>query len=101
MLIYYGYQLRVGSWDVDQLLHDYFGCQRVISLPLPDRSIRIFVIHKVYSEACIHFDFQVSRRLAELKTTIDVGLLHRDNLLNTIGYQFEQWNILVSLYIFV
>ncbi|XP_077220059.1 V-type proton ATPase subunit a2-like [Tasmannia lanceolata] len=39
---------------------------------------------------------EVSGRLAELKTTIDVGLLHRDSLLNTIGYQFEQWNLLVK-----
>lgn len=39
---------------------------------------------------------EVSGRLAELKTTIDVGLLQRDNLLNTIGYQFEQWNLLVK-----
>eukprot|EP00268_Persea_americana_P062129 TRINITY_DN793_c0_g1_i2.p1 TRINITY_DN793_c0_g1~~TRINITY_DN793_c0_g1_i2.p1 ORF type:complete len:757 (+),score=139.50 TRINITY_DN793_c0_g1_i2:177-2447(+) len=39
---------------------------------------------------------EVSQRLAELKATIDVGLLHRDNLLKTIGYQFEQWNLLVK-----
>ncbi|RWR81381.1 V-type proton ATPase subunit a3-like protein [Cinnamomum micranthum f. kanehirae] len=39
---------------------------------------------------------EVSQRLSELKTTIDVGLLHRDNLLKTIGYQFEQWNLLVK-----
>ncbi|XP_058074991.1 V-type proton ATPase subunit a3-like [Magnolia sinica] len=39
---------------------------------------------------------EVSGRLAELKTTIDVGLLHRNNLLNTICYQFEQWNLLVK-----
>lgn len=39
---------------------------------------------------------EVSQRLSELKTTIDVGLLHRDNLLKTIGYQFEQWYLLVK-----
>ncbi|XP_077225892.1 V-type proton ATPase subunit a2-like isoform X2 [Tasmannia lanceolata] len=39
---------------------------------------------------------KVSGRLAELKATIDVGLRHRDNLLTTISYQFEQWNLLVK-----
>ncbi|XP_021738681.1 V-type proton ATPase subunit a3-like [Chenopodium quinoa] len=38
---------------------------------------------------------EVSGRLSELRTTIDAGLLHRGNLLQTIGDQFEQWNILV------
>ncbi|KAF3435764.1 hypothetical protein FNV43_RR22856 [Rhamnella rubrinervis] len=38
---------------------------------------------------------EVSGRLSELKTTIDAGLLHRGNLLQTIGDHFEQWNILV------
>ncbi|KAF8410527.1 hypothetical protein HHK36_003058 [Tetracentron sinense] len=38
---------------------------------------------------------EVSGKLSELKTTIDAGLLHRSNLLQTIGYQFEQWNSLV------
>jgi V-type H+-transporting ATPase subunit a len=37
----------------------------------------------------------VSGKLTELKTAIDAGVLHRDNLLKTIGEQFEQWNILV------
>ncbi|XP_027356468.1 V-type proton ATPase subunit a3-like isoform X2 [Abrus precatorius] len=39
---------------------------------------------------------EVSGRLLELKTTIDAGLLHRDNLLNTIGAQFEEWDLLVK-----
>ncbi|KAF9683096.1 hypothetical protein SADUNF_Sadunf05G0176600 [Salix dunnii] len=39
---------------------------------------------------------QVSGRLAELKTTIDVGLAHRSNLLQTIGFEFEHWNFLVK-----
>ncbi|XP_011028942.1 PREDICTED: V-type proton ATPase subunit a2-like isoform X2 [Populus euphratica] len=39
---------------------------------------------------------QVSGRLAELKTTIDVGLVHWSNLLQTIGFDFEQWNFLVK-----
>ncbi|XP_044509141.1 V-type proton ATPase subunit a2-like [Mangifera indica] len=39
---------------------------------------------------------EVSGRLLELKTTIDAGLLHRGNLLQTIGDQFEQWNLLVK-----
>ncbi|KAF7829615.1 V-type proton ATPase subunit a3-like [Senna tora] len=39
---------------------------------------------------------EVSRRLSEMKTTIDVGLLHRSNLLQTIGYYFEQWSLLVK-----
>ncbi|KAJ0087270.1 hypothetical protein Patl1_09235 [Pistacia atlantica] len=38
----------------------------------------------------------VSGRLSELKTTIDVGQVHRSNLLRTIGYQFERWNFLVK-----
>ncbi|QHN99216.1 V-type proton ATPase subunit [Arachis hypogaea] len=38
---------------------------------------------------------EVSGRLSELKTTIDAGSLHRGSLLQTIGAQFEQWNLLV------
>ncbi|KAF4369594.1 hypothetical protein G4B88_021399 [Cannabis sativa] len=38
---------------------------------------------------------EVSARLSELKTTIDAGLLHRGNLLQTIGDQFERWNLVV------
>lgn len=38
---------------------------------------------------------EVSGRISELKTTIDAGLVHRGNLLQTIGEQFEQWNLLV------
>ncbi|KAH7517766.1 V-type proton ATPase subunit a3 [Ziziphus jujuba] len=38
---------------------------------------------------------EVSGKLSELKTTIDAGLLHRGNLLQTIGEKFEQWNTLV------
>uniref|UniRef100_A0A5B6ZDC6 V-type proton ATPase subunit a n=2 Tax=Davidia involucrata TaxID=16924 RepID=A0A5B6ZDC6_DAVIN len=38
---------------------------------------------------------EVSGRLSELKTTIDAGLLHRGNLLQTIGEQYEQWSLLV------
>ncbi|XP_042004466.1 V-type proton ATPase subunit a3-like [Salvia splendens] len=38
---------------------------------------------------------EVSGRISELKTTIDAGLVHRGNLLQTIGEQFEQWNVLV------
>ncbi|GMN55745.1 hypothetical protein TIFTF001_024866 [Ficus carica] len=38
---------------------------------------------------------EVSARLSELKTTIDVGLLHRGNLLQAIAEQFESWNLLV------
>ncbi|KAH0465643.1 hypothetical protein IEQ34_005746 [Dendrobium chrysotoxum] len=38
---------------------------------------------------------EVSAKIQELKTTIDVGLLHRDNLLKNIGYQFELWYHLV------
>ncbi|KAM0942870.1 hypothetical protein DsansV1_C14g0131951 [Dioscorea sansibarensis] len=38
---------------------------------------------------------EVSGRITELKTTIDIGLLHRDNILKTIAHQFEQWSHLV------
>ncbi|KAG4973783.1 hypothetical protein JHK87_030604 [Glycine soja] len=50
--------------------------------------------HKTLSE-CMHNSQKVSGRLLELKTTLDAGLLHRNNLLNTIGAQFEQWDVLV------
>ncbi|KAK4477134.1 hypothetical protein RD792_016345 [Penstemon davidsonii] len=39
---------------------------------------------------------EVSARLSELKTTIDAGLIHRGNLLQTIAEQFEQWNLLAK-----
>ncbi|KAF5740815.1 V-type proton ATPase subunit a3-like [Tripterygium wilfordii] len=39
---------------------------------------------------------EVSEKLSELKTTIDVGMVHRSNLLQTIGYQFEHWSLLVK-----
>ncbi|KAF3446386.1 hypothetical protein FNV43_RR11565 [Rhamnella rubrinervis] len=39
---------------------------------------------------------EVSGKISELKTTIDAGLLHRSNLLQTIGYEYEQWNFLVK-----
>ncbi|KAL3621279.1 V-type proton ATPase subunit a3 [Castilleja foliolosa] len=38
---------------------------------------------------------EVSGRISELKTTIDAGLIHRGNLLQIIGEQYEQWNFLV------
>ncbi|KAG6653366.1 hypothetical protein I3843_05G063300 [Carya illinoinensis] len=37
---------------------------------------------------------EVSGRLSELKATIDIGLLQRNNLLQTIGDHFEQWDTL-------
>ncbi|CAN1255944.1 V-type proton ATPase subunit a3 [Linum perenne] len=43
-----------------------------------------------------HMINQVSGRLAEMKTTIDVGLLQRDSLLKKIAKQYEQWNTLVK-----
>ncbi|EXC04207.1 Vacuolar proton translocating ATPase 100 kDa subunit [Morus notabilis] len=39
---------------------------------------------------------EVSGKLSELKTTIDAGLLHQSNLLLTIGYEYEQWKLLVK-----
>ncbi|XWS14512.1 hypothetical protein CRYUN_Cryun35bG0016100 [Craigia yunnanensis] len=39
---------------------------------------------------------EVSGRLEELKTTIDVGLVHQSNLLQTIAYHFEHWSLLVK-----
>lgn len=42
------------------------------------------------------YDQKVSAKLSELKTTIDIGQMHRGNLLQTIGYDFEKWNLLVS-----
>ncbi|ERM96201.1 hypothetical protein AMTRI_Chr09g14680 [Amborella trichopoda] len=38
---------------------------------------------------------EVSGKTMDLKTTIDIGLRHRNNVLEIISYQFEQWNILV------
>lgn len=37
---------------------------------------------------------KVSGRISEMRTTIDVRLVHRSNLLQTIAVQFEQWNLL-------
>ncbi|KAK0583377.1 hypothetical protein LWI29_036305 [Acer saccharum] len=39
---------------------------------------------------------EVSGKISELKTTLDAGMIHRGNLLQTIGDQFEQWNLLVK-----
>ncbi|CAI9755719.1 unnamed protein product [Fraxinus pennsylvanica] len=39
---------------------------------------------------------EVLGKLSELKATIDVGQLHQANLLQTIGYEFEQWNLLTK-----
>ncbi|XP_041021408.1 V-type proton ATPase subunit a3-like [Juglans microcarpa x Juglans regia] len=39
---------------------------------------------------------EVSGGLSELTVTIDAGLLHRNNLLQTIGYEYEQWNLQVK-----
>ncbi|XP_072954101.1 V-type proton ATPase subunit a3-like [Typha angustifolia] len=35
---------------------------------------------------------EASGKISELKSTIDVGLLYRDNILKNIAHQFEQWN---------
>ncbi|KDO84722.1 hypothetical protein CISIN_1g038653mg [Citrus sinensis] len=43
---------------------------------------------------------KVSGRISELRTTIDVGLVHRSNLLQTIADQFEQWNLLMEKVIY-
>lgn len=39
---------------------------------------------------------EVTARLTELKTTIDFGHVHRDNVLSTIGSQIEQWHHVVK-----
>ncbi|KMZ65135.1 hypothetical protein ZOSMA_338G00190 [Zostera marina] len=39
---------------------------------------------------------EVSRKISELKVTVDVGLQHRENLLKHINDQFAQWNLLVK-----
>lgn len=39
---------------------------------------------------------ELSGKLSVLKTTIDAGQLHCDNLLQTIGHHFESWNLLVK-----
>ncbi|KAG6518872.1 hypothetical protein ZIOFF_022353 [Zingiber officinale] len=38
---------------------------------------------------------EVSGKISELKTTIDLGLLHRYTILKNISYHFEQWNNMV------
>ncbi|KAF3327107.1 V-type proton ATPase subunit a3-like protein [Carex littledalei] len=38
---------------------------------------------------------EVSTKTKELKTTIDLGLLHRDSILKNIASQYEQWSYLV------
>ncbi|XP_065865695.1 V-type proton ATPase subunit a3 [Euphorbia lathyris] len=42
-----------------------------------------------------HMITDVLARLAELKTTIDAGLIQKTTLLRTIADQFQQWNTLV------
>ncbi|GAA0165298.1 ATP synthase [Lithospermum erythrorhizon] len=39
---------------------------------------------------------EVSGKLSELKTTMDMGETHRTNLFQTIAYDFEQWSLLVK-----
>lgn len=39
---------------------------------------------------------EVSAKLSELKTTLDIGQMHRGNLLQTISYDFEKWNLKVK-----
>ncbi|XP_019152996.1 PREDICTED: V-type proton ATPase subunit a3-like isoform X2 [Ipomoea nil] len=39
---------------------------------------------------------EVSGKLSELKTTIEVGQVHKENLLKAISFEFEQWNLLVK-----
>ncbi|XP_038884966.1 V-type proton ATPase subunit a2-like isoform X2 [Benincasa hispida] len=39
---------------------------------------------------------EVSGKLSELKTTIDMGQRHRSKLLQMIGRQYELWNLLVK-----
>ncbi|KAK8531946.1 hypothetical protein V6N12_053403 [Hibiscus sabdariffa] len=39
---------------------------------------------------------EVSGKISDLKSTIDAGKLHQDHLLQTIGDQFEQWNLKVK-----
>lgn len=39
---------------------------------------------------------EVLERLSELKTTVDAGIRHRNNVLTTIGYHLEKWTVLVK-----
>lgn len=34
-------------------------------------------------------------RLGELQNTLDAGMHHRDNVFNNIGYNLEQWTVMV------
>lgn len=34
-------------------------------------------------------------RLGELQNTLDAGIHHRDNVFNNIGYNLEQWTVMV------
>eukprot|EP01018_Ginkgo_biloba_P024715 Gb_23980 [translate_table: standard] len=38
---------------------------------------------------------EVLARLAELQTTIDAGIRHRNHVLSTLGYELEKWILLV------
>lgn len=38
---------------------------------------------------------EVEGRLQELQTTLDAGIHHRDNVFNNIGYNLEQWTVMV------
>lgn len=39
---------------------------------------------------------QVETRLGELQNTLDAGLHHRDNVFKNIGYNLDQWTVMVS-----
>ena len=41
---------------------------------------------------------QVSRKIKELKATIDIGVAHRDGILKSIASDFEHWNHVVRFY---
>lgn len=39
---------------------------------------------------------QVEQRLAELQNTLEASIHHRDNVLNTVGKQLDEWTVMVS-----
>ena len=76
-------------------IHGRVSCRPVIYLL---SAIMMVYTQKLLTLSSLLIMFQVSGRLAELKTTISAGLDHRKILLETIGDKFEQWNLKVLYY---
>lgn len=75
-----------------------FVVESFVSIRSACHVIRIRIVTFIWYNRI--FQIQVTVKLSELKTTVDIGLLHRGRLLETIGEHYEQWNHLVGLQLF-